>query len=81
MSKILDLTARVKAITEAHLAEKAVNVNLRADIARLEGVNMELTARVAVLVEQGIADDKQIAEMLAMIDGALDSGASMGGVL
>jgi len=67
MSKLADLVARVKMLTDAHVD--------------LKNQNAALAAKVAELTAQAIADDAQIAELMAMIDGVLDSGGSTGGVV
>ncbi len=65
MSKLLDLVARVKALTASH--------------AELKAANTALMAQVATLTAQGIADDATIAELLALIEAELDApGGSTG---
>lgn len=65
MSKLAELVARVKVLTDQHVM--------------LKNHNASLAAKVAELTAQAIADDAQIAELMAMIDSAIGEGASMGG--
>ena len=67
MSKLAELVVRIKMLTDSHSDLKAKNA--------------ALLAKVAELTAQAIADDAQIAELMAMIDGVLDGGGSTGGVV
>lgn len=67
MSKLAELVVRIKMLTDSHSDLKAKNA--------------ALLAKVAELTAQAIADDAQIAELMALIDGVLDSGGSTGGVV